>query len=120
MVTAIAVGTTTISATSQDGSITGICTITVTSASASTATVVVYPNPVKGNQINIRFPDQQTGNFTSRLTNMLGQTLQNTTIRISNGTGIVTLKQSYIPGVYELELVNETTNAQVVKKVILQ
>jgi len=120
LVTAIAVGTTTISAISQDGSITGTCTITVTSASASTATVVVYPNPVKGNQINIRFPDQLTGNFTSRLTNMLGQTLQNTTIRISNGTGIVTLTQSYIPGVYELELVNETTNAQVVKKIILQ
>jgi uncharacterized protein YjdB len=118
LVTAIAGGTTIISAISQDGSIAGVCTITVTNADPTTT--VFYPNPVTGNQIHIRLSDQQTGNFTSRLTNLLGQTLQNSTISISNGTGIVTLMQSYIPGIYQLELVNQTTKARIVKSIILQ
>jgi uncharacterized protein YjdB len=118
VVTAISGGTTIITATSEDGSKTAICTVTVKDNSITG--VVFYPNPLSGTQLNIRMPDQQSGQFTARFTNLLGQILQSSDISMSNGTGVFTLNQKYIPGIYQLELVNQSTQSRVTKKIIVQ
>jgi uncharacterized protein YjdB len=122
LVTAISAGTAVITATSEDGSKTAICTVTVkgNSTTGNITGVVFYPNPLSGVQINIRMPDQQSGQFTVRFTNLLGQILQSSVISMSNGTGAFTLKQKHIPGIYQLELVNQSTQDRIAKKIILQ
>jgi uncharacterized protein YjdB len=118
LVTAKAVGTAVITATSQDGG--KIATTTVTVNDGDSASAVVYPNPLTGNTLTIRLPNQQAGNFTVKLVNLMGQTLQTSVVIMNNGAGKFSLGQKYVPGIYQLEIINKEVGYHIVKKLILQ
>lgn len=117
LVTAIAEGTVNITAKSVDGG--KIASVTMRVIHNDTENAVVYPNPLTGSTIHIRLPQQQTGNFTAKFINLLGQSLQTAVVKMDNGTGEFILNQKYIPGIYQLEIINKEIGYHIVKKIVL-
>ena len=68
------------------------------------ASITVYPNPVVGRQINIRFSNITTGNYRIQLTNSQGQEVYTTDLYIEQGSFTRTIKVSRMlaPGNYLL------------------
>jgi hypothetical protein len=72
--------------------------------------VTLYPNPVKGDQINLELSGLAKGNYTVSLFNQLGQQVMNRSIQHNGTNATQTINIGTIPsGVYELRLANGTT-----------
>jgi hypothetical protein len=72
--------------------------------------VTLYPNPVKGDQINLELSGLEKGNYTVSLFNQLGQQVMNRSIQHNGTNATQTINIGTIPsGVYELRLANGTT-----------
>ena len=47
--------------------------VKVTTVKPRTGSITIYPNPIKGNMVNLRFTDQPTGIYQVRMINNTGQ-----------------------------------------------
>ena len=86
------------------------------------ASFMVYPNPLKGNTINLQIQNQQGGLYHIKLINIYGQvvytnklTVTNDKMSLSFNTGIPLLK-----GIYQVEIKNAANNLTQVKNVMVQ
>ena len=69
----------------------------------------VYPNPVTGTSVNLRFQNKQKGEYTWVLYNMTGQVVLSRAVHHTGGntTHKVSLTEAVRPGNYKLEIRNE-------------
>jgi len=77
---------------------------TVKVTSLSTQSVQIYPNPVKGNVINLTLNGYATGNYTYKLVNTAGTTVQQGSVNY--GSSNISIATSASAGVYFLYLDN--------------
>jgi hypothetical protein len=72
------------------------------------AFISVYPNPVVGKKLNIRFSDQPAGVYSLQLTNKLGQVIYRGVIEVSgmNTVKSVILGNEVIAGNYQLSIIS--------------
>lgn len=103
----------------------GIVTYSLTTkvpAIEKNASFMVYPNPVKGNTINLQIQNQLSGLYHIKLMNIYGQvvytnklTVTNDRMSLSFNTGTPLLK-----GIYQVEIKNAANNLTQVKNVMVQ
>ena len=79
--------------------------------------VVVYPNPVTNNQINIALPSYVTGEVTVKLINVIGQIVYQTKTEAQNTITIIP-KKSLSQGLYFVALTNQGKSC--IKKITIQ
>lgn len=112
----------------------GVCSDAVTSSSGqlivdpalsvtnvkATEGVEIYPNPTRGNQINISFKNTLTGQAVVRITDKLGKVLFTETVSLNNQNSVKLNLPDMAAGVYMLQIVSEQNNiaatAQFVKQ----
>ena len=80
----------------------------------ATSGISVFPNPVTGNNFNLKLDGQQAGIYGIRLSNAHGQMLINQSINYNGGNGIIPLtKSKTIPsGIYYLEIIKPSGKRQ--------
>ena len=84
------------------------------------ASFSVYPNPVKGNKVNLQLNNVAAGNYNVRLINLNGQTVYNERINVS-GTSF---NQSFVlpagvkGGIYTVNVVGE--NANLLQRIVVE
>jgi len=120
VVTAIAVGTTTISYTTTCGTVTTVVTVTevagITSAATGTASVSVYPNPSKGILlVSATMLGTATKQVAIEFTDLEGKVLLKDMAMISRGQlkKNITLGDQFANGIYLIRLKNEEMNSVV-------
>lgn len=79
--------------------------------------VVVYPNPVTNNQINIALPSYVTGEVTVKLINVIGQIVYQTKTEAQNTITVIP-KKSLSQGLYFVALTNQGKSC--IKKITIQ
>jgi len=85
-------------------------TIVLVKLNSKGSSLEVYPNPVKGNTVQLQLTNWEKGNYSVSLFNQLGQQVLNSTISHNGGSSNQTLALgSLAAGVYELRLSNSTT-----------
>ncbi|MGY0391075.1 FG-GAP-like repeat-containing protein [Bizionia sp. KMM 8389] len=91
-----------------------------TQSVSSPNNLVVYPNPVTDNYINIAFnTDAEDYNTEITISTVTGQTVLNTTIKSTSNSTVETLDLSNInSGIYILKITNN--NRQVTKKLVVK
>lgn len=79
----------------------------------------IYPNPVRGNDLNLQLINQEPGLYEIRLLNSYGQTFMTKSFQYSGGTHTQNLKpaQSIPGGIYQLEIKTPGTNKKVISVV---
>ncbi len=84
-------------------------------AAKSLSSLVVYPNPVTGQQINLQFAGQPAGKYHVRLINYLNQPVYTTDLTLGSGvsTYTITLNHKLTPGNYMLELIKPSGGSTV-------
>ncbi|MEP7165182.1 MAG: ice-binding family protein [Ferruginibacter sp.] len=84
------------------------------------SSIVVYPNPVTGNDISVQFNNVTKGNYTMQLFNAAGELTATKTIRHTETTSLETFKldERFIAGKYELKLTGEAIelNISIIKR----
>ncbi len=87
----------------------------------SAASITVYPNPIKGNTINLQITNQPTGIYQVKLINNAGQIVYNNKIVINSSSMSQSLHvgNNVLKGIYQLE-VKSADNLATVKTVLLQ
>jgi hypothetical protein len=75
-------------------------------------TVSVYPNPVKGNVVNLQFDSMEKGNYTVTLQNGMGQIMLSKQINHIGGSATQSfeLQNNLAKGVYRIRITNGTFN----------
>jgi hypothetical protein len=83
--------------------------------------ISVYPNPVVGQLINLKFNNKSIGDYQFNLINADGQTVYNKEIYIvsSNSTETLIIPTALAKGIYELKII-KTGEAATVKKITIQ
>ena len=80
----------------------------------------VYPNPVKGHSINLKFTNQPVGMYEVKLTNITGAAVYKNKILVSSNNMVLPLNIANMQkGLYQLEVIN-AANATRVQKIIVQ
>ena len=75
-----------------------------------TTALVVYPNPVLDNSVQLQLSNWEKGNYNMTLFNQFGQQVLNRTINHNGGSSNQTVALGNLAaGVYELRLSNGTT-----------
>jgi hypothetical protein len=74
--------------------------------------ISIYPNPVKGDVVNLQLTNLEKGNYTLRLTNQLGQTIFSEIITHNGGSANMSLNiaGSLTNGIYQLQVVGKTAS----------
>lgn len=115
-VTAVAPGTATITVTTQDGSKTATCEVTVVEAtginSGKASTGIVYPNPITGKVIHVSVPSITTGMVQFTIMDVAGRVIKMHKMP-ANGTGVYELSVSLAPGNYLLNITGNGVNNRV-------
>lgn len=77
------------------------------STKAVAGAISIYPNPVKGNTINVLLSNQVKGNYQLRLTNIAGQVMYTGNMNSENGNGVlvVNIPSKLTAGSYQLEVI---------------
>jgi hypothetical protein len=84
--------------------------IVVVKLSSKGASLEVYPNPVKGNSVQLQLSNWEKGNYSVTLFNQFGQQVLNRTIKHIEGSSNQTVALGTLAaGVYELRLNKGTT-----------
>ncbi len=87
---------------------------------ASSNDLVVFPNPIEGNIINLQLNNQEEGFYELSLMNASGQKVYTNKTRISNSTNIsLSLPKALPAGIYQLEI-NSPQHTKLVHKIIIQ
>ena len=81
--------------------------------------ISVYPNPVEGKIINLRFTDMTEGSYQLQLTNKLGQVVYSGTANVTAATFVknITLSKVVTAGTYQMKVIDaggRAVNIQVV------
>ena len=85
-------------------------TTVVVKLNSKGSSLEVYPNPVKGNHVQLQLTNWEKGNYSVTLFNQLGQQVLNSSINHTGGSSNQTVALgSLAAGVYELRLSNSTT-----------
>ncbi len=82
--------------------------------------VVIAPNPVKGNQLNIQFSNFERGTFSINVYNNAGQLVMNKTISHDGGSSsqVLQLPSQIKTGTYQVQITGNST--KVTKTIILE
>jgi aryl-phospho-beta-D-glucosidase BglC (GH1 family) len=116
LVTGVAAGSATITATTVDGSITATCSVTVTGSTLAKVneevSVVIYPNPIEEGGLLII--EGLKGNSAVRIIDMNGRVVKQEIIANQFAKIEVNLK----PGIYIFQAIN--TERTIVKKIIVK
>ena len=85
------------------------------------ASFTVYPNPVKGNTINLQIENQPTGIYQVKLMNISGQVVYNGKLSVSSNSMSQSLNvgKAMPKGIYQLQVKNADNSTQV-KSVMVQ
>jgi hypothetical protein len=85
------------------------------------ASFMVYPNPVKGNTINLQFVDQTPGIYQVTLINLTGQVVYTNKLPVTSNSLLqpLNLGTSMLKGMYQLEI-KSADNITQVKKIMIQ
>ena len=80
----------------------------------------IYPNPVKGNVINLQMTNQPADTYQVRLTNAIGQVLYTTSIQSNGGNSSHALNVSskLAAGIYQLEIIGQDNNHNTQKVIV--
>lgn len=83
--------------------------------------ITIYPNPIKNSTINLQFKNQETGKYSFRVTNNLGQLIHSSTeyIQLPNTMQIIKLNSKLTSGMYPLEIIHPD-NHKTVQKLIVE
>lgn len=111
-VTAIAPGTATITVTTEDGSKTATCEVTVLQtgiSSSRSSSSMVYPNPVSGSTIHVTVPSITSGMVQMRIMDVAGRTVKTFTMPVK-GTRTYELSVKLVPGNYLMNISGEGVN----------
>jgi hypothetical protein len=90
----------------KDGSNKFSTIIKISISRAETAGIIIYPNPVRGNTVNLRFINQPGGNYQLRMINNAGQVVYSGKLPVNSANlsqSIVTSKK-LAGGIYQLEI----------------
>jgi hypothetical protein len=81
--------------------------VKVISVKSASGAISIYPNPVKGNTINVLLSNQSKGNYQLRLTSIAGQVLYTANMISENGNGVlaVNITSKLTAGSYQLEVI---------------
>ncbi len=82
---------------------------------------MVYPNPVFGSKINVRFLNQPKGKYVLKLINNLGQKLITKQVYISESDELVNVKRgkNIINGAYRLQVI-KTNGSTISTSIVLE
>jgi hypothetical protein len=85
------------------------------------SSISVFPNPVKGNTINLLFVNRETGIYQIRLSNNSGQVVYSGKLQVSNSytSQPLNTNKKIASGIYQLEI-KGPNNVSEFKKVIVQ
>ncbi|MEP7108396.1 MAG: T9SS type A sorting domain-containing protein [Ferruginibacter sp.] len=74
--------------------------------------IIVYPNPIKGNLINLRIDNQSAGTYQVKLTNTIGQVIYSDSFKNNGGNSTQSLNTGHkLPaGIYQLEITGQDNN----------
>lgn len=88
--------------------------IVVVKLNSKNSTIVAYPNPVKGNTIQLQLANMEKGNYSVSLINALGQQVWTKVVNHIGGSSNQTINIGNIAsGMYELRIINgQTINTQ--------
>ncbi|MEP7080740.1 MAG: T9SS type A sorting domain-containing protein, partial [Ginsengibacter sp.] len=105
-----------ISAVSVDGEIKKSGIAKVNSIEKNTL-ITVYPNPVKDNNIQLKFGEQESANYNIRLINVDGKVLFTKAIRHMAGTNIESIKPEtrIAHGIYQLEISKQDGKVEIIQ-----
>jgi hypothetical protein len=84
------------------------------------ASISVYPNPVEGKIVNLRFSDMPAGNYQLQLANNLGQIVYSGTAAVNGFSFVknITLSKTITAGNYQLRVVDADGNAKDIQLII--
>jgi hypothetical protein len=90
-------------------------------ASKTGASFIVFPNPVKGNTINLQIVDQVYGTYQLRLINSNGQVVYTNKLPVTSNSMLksLTVDTNLPKGIYQLEIKNADKSTQV-KTILVQ
>jgi hypothetical protein len=95
--------------------------VKMTTGKTSSGSIVIYPNPIQGNIINLQFTNQMTGLYQLRLINNNGQVVYSSSLVVnspnSSQTIMTNTKLNY--GIYQLEI-KAPDNMVQLKRAIVQ
>lgn len=105
----------------KDGSFKYSRVVKVTIGKKGNGNITIYPNPIKGNVINLQFINQLQGEYKIRMISNTGQTVYAGTLTInSNNISETIYANKYFQnGLYQLEI-QKPDNTTEVKKAIVQ
>jgi hypothetical protein len=83
--------------------------------------IIVFPNPIEGNTINLQMSDPAKGIYLFRLLSSNGQTVYSERVQINSNLQNISLniKHSLSAGVYQLEI-KRPDQTTIIKKIIVQ
>ena len=68
----------------------------------------IYPNPVVDGKVNLHLDNQPQGNYVVTISNKIGQTIQNTTVKVSSGNVLQTINIGTAQtGTYQILVIDE-------------
>ena len=104
----------------KDGSKRYSLIVKVSTMIAGTGSISIYPNPIKGNMVNLRFINQPAGNYQLRLINNTGQVVYfgRLTINSDNVTQSMFTTQKLGGGIYQLEIKAPDNTVQIQKAIV--
>ncbi|MEO6233207.1 MAG: T9SS type A sorting domain-containing protein [Ferruginibacter sp.] len=96
--------------------------IKVTIGKTGKGVITIYPNPVKGNMINLQFTNELTGDYQVRLINSNGQAVYagKFTINSSNISQTLLTNQQLQTGIYQLEIIKPNNSVEVKRAIVQQ
>lgn len=104
----------------RDGSKKYSLVVKVNTVKAAIGSISIYPNPIKGNMVNLRFVGQPAGVYQVRMISNTGQMVYmgKMTISSDNTTETIYTAQKLSGGIYQLEIKAPDNTVQVQKAIV--
>lgn len=90
-------------------------------SSKSAGSISLYPNPVKGNNLNLQLANQPAGTYLFNLVNSSGQMVYSEKMQVNagNSTRMVNTQKALAPGIYQVEIIRPD-NSKSAQKLVVQ
>jgi len=94
--------------------------IKVATGKAGNGTITIYPNPIKGNMVNLQFTNQPPGIYQVRLINNNGQVMYSGKLPVNNANISQTLftNKNLAAGIYQLEIKTPDNTVNIQKAIV--
>ena len=88
----------------------------------ATPAIAVYPNPVKEGKVNVSFTNKPAGNYNIQMTNSIGQVVYSSRWNVPSGNNnrTIELGNQLASGIYQLRIVSEEGESEVMSVQIIQ